>query len=201
MVSIDSWRAASMKAQVLTTTRSACLGGIGRLEAVPGEGPDQLVRVDLVLRAAQRLDPVPLGHQDNLPGSGAAKSSMTAQRSDRSTVATRPAARRRAAGDLGISRTPTSRDTVASAVPESGHRAEREGFEPSDPVSQVNSLAVSPIRPLSHLSMAPGSLSDLHPGGVHGRTIRKTQGYRKCSQAPPRWSPLPRSLAARRRRR
>jgi hypothetical protein len=31
--------------------------------------------------------------------------------------------------------------------------AEREGFEPSDPVSQVNSLAVSPIRPLSHLSV------------------------------------------------
>ena len=33
--------------------------------------------------------------------------------------------------------------------------AEREGFEPSDPVTQVNSLAVSPIRPLSHLSV-PG---------------------------------------------
>ncbi len=33
-----------------------------------------------------------------------------------------------------------------------GLLAEREGFEPSDPVSQVNSLAVSPIRPLSHLS-------------------------------------------------
>ena len=32
--------------------------------------------------------------------------------------------------------------------------AEREGFEPSDPGSQVNSLAVSPIRPLSHLSRA-----------------------------------------------
>ena len=30
--------------------------------------------------------------------------------------------------------------------------AERQGFEPWDPVSQVNSLAVSPIRPLSHLS-------------------------------------------------
>jgi site-specific DNA recombinase len=30
--------------------------------------------------------------------------------------------------------------------------AEREGFEPSDPVTQVNSLAVNPIRPLSHLS-------------------------------------------------
>ena len=33
--------------------------------------------------------------------------------------------------------------------------AERGGFEPPDPVSQVNSLAVSPIRPLSHLSVAP----------------------------------------------
>ena len=32
--------------------------------------------------------------------------------------------------------------------------AEREGFEPSDKVSLVNSLAVSPIRPLSHLSIA-----------------------------------------------
>ena len=33
--------------------------------------------------------------------------------------------------------------------------AEREGFEPSGPVSQANSLAVSPIRPLSHLSSLP----------------------------------------------
>ncbi len=32
--------------------------------------------------------------------------------------------------------------------------AEREGFEPSDEISLVNSLAVSPIRPLSHLSLA-----------------------------------------------
>ncbi len=31
--------------------------------------------------------------------------------------------------------------------------AEREGFEPSDPHYQVNSLAVSPIRPLWHLSV------------------------------------------------
>jgi hypothetical protein len=36
-------------------------------------------------------------------------------------------------------------------------RAEREGFEPSDGFEPVNSLAVSPIRPLSHLS----SISDL----------------------------------------
>jgi hypothetical protein len=42
------------------------------------------------------------------------------------------------------------------------HYAEREGFEPSDPVSQVNSLAVSPIRPLSHLSRL---LSDDFYGG------------------------------------
>jgi hypothetical protein len=31
--------------------------------------------------------------------------------------------------------------------------AEKEGFEPSDPVSQVPSLAVRSIRPLSHFSM------------------------------------------------
>ena len=33
-----------------------------------------------------------------------------------------------------------------------GQIAEREGFEPSDGLYPVNSLAVSPIRPLSHLS-------------------------------------------------
>ena len=66
-MSTDSWRAASMKAQVLTTTRSACSGRPGRLVAVRRQGPDQLVGVHLVLGAAQRLDPVPLGHQDNLP--------------------------------------------------------------------------------------------------------------------------------------
>jgi hypothetical protein len=32
--------------------------------------------------------------------------------------------------------------------------AEREGFEPSDEFNLVNSLAVSPIRPLSHLSLS-----------------------------------------------
>jgi hypothetical protein len=34
-----------------------------------------------------------------------------------------------------------------------GYVAEKEGFEPSDPVSQVPSLAVRSIRPLSHFSM------------------------------------------------
>jgi outer membrane protein assembly factor BamB len=45
-------------------------------------------------------------------------------------------------------------------------RAEREGFEPSDPVTQVNSLAVNPIRPLSHLSLH-SSLG--HPAPPHWR--------------------------------
>jgi hypothetical protein len=44
--------------------------------------------------------------------------------------------------------------------------AEREGFEPSDPVTQVNSLAVNPIRPLSHLSRLQ-SLG--HPAAAHWR--------------------------------
>ena len=72
MVSIDSWRAASMKAQVLTTTRSASLGRRGRLVPVAPEGPHQLVRVDLVLRTTQGLQPVSLGHQDNLPAAACA---------------------------------------------------------------------------------------------------------------------------------
>jgi hypothetical protein len=40
--------------------------------------------------------------------------------------------------------------------------AEREGFEPSEPVTRLNSLAVSPIRPLSHLS---GLKASEVPGG------------------------------------
>ena len=36
MVSIDSWRASSTKAQVLTTTRSAVRGAVGRDQAVGG---------------------------------------------------------------------------------------------------------------------------------------------------------------------
>ena len=61
-----------------------------------------------------------------------------------------------------------SRDSVAHSARH--HTAEREGFEPSDPVTQVNSLAVSPIRPLSHLSV-PGQWhlgTDCHrPGPCH----------------------------------
>ena len=41
--------------------------------------------------------------------------------------------------------------------------AERGGFEPPDPVSQVNSLAVSPIRPLSHLSVTSNASRPLPP--------------------------------------
>ena len=63
---MDSCRAASMNAQVLTTTRSASVGGAA--VSLRGESALQLVRVDLVLRAPQGLQPVPLGHQDNLQG-------------------------------------------------------------------------------------------------------------------------------------
>jgi hypothetical protein len=41
--------------------------------------------------------------------------------------------------------------------------AEKEGFEPSDQVSPVNSLAVSPIRPLSHFSVHVPSMAN-HSG-------------------------------------
>ncbi len=39
----------------------------GRLVAVAAQRAHELVRVDLVLRTAQGLQPVSLGHQDNLP--------------------------------------------------------------------------------------------------------------------------------------
>jgi hypothetical protein len=69
-----------------------------------------------------------------------------------------------------------SRDSVAAV---SRHpRAEREGFEPSDPVTQVNSLAVSPIRPLSHLSV-PGQRCICLPSGQLGATSSR------CPHAEP----------------
>ena len=44
------------------------LGRGSRLVAALAQGSGQLLRVDLVLRTAQRLQPVTLSHQDNLPG-------------------------------------------------------------------------------------------------------------------------------------
>ena len=106
-----------MNAQVFTTTRSASSAEVAGAVAVRHEDPDELVRVDPVLRAAQGLQPVPLfAHVFSL-----------------------------------ASRARPSADARDGRRYEAG-LAEREGFEPSDRVSPVNSLAVSPIRPLSHLS-------------------------------------------------
>ena len=66
MVSIDSCLAASMNAQVLTTTRSAPSGLRSRGKTCPEESPLELCGVDLVLRAAQSLEPIPGGHCANL---------------------------------------------------------------------------------------------------------------------------------------
>ena len=54
--SIDSWRAASMNAHVFTTTRSASDASEVGDETVGEQGGDDLVGVDGVLRAAERLD-------------------------------------------------------------------------------------------------------------------------------------------------
>ena len=56
--SIDSWRAASTNAQVLTTTRSASRPDRRGIESVGQQRGDDLVGVDGVLRAAQGLDVV-----------------------------------------------------------------------------------------------------------------------------------------------
>ena len=99
----------------------------------------QLVRIHLVLGAPQSLQPVPtLDH------------TFSSQPAGTTTVAAHGA--------------PTVADLVVRALRVPDPRAEREGFEPSDPVTQVNSLAVNPIRPLSHLSRG-ASLG--HPGTRH----------------------------------
>ena len=109
---------------------------VGRLRigggavSLRGEAALQLVGVHLVLRAPQGLQPVAahdVTHSSHQSGSRRGRRS-TAGPPERAVVR-----------------------IVRHQVPDS--RAEREGFEPSDPVTQVNSLAVSPIRPLSHLSM------------------------------------------------
>ena len=56
---MDSSRAASMKAHVLATTRSARLASRRRDVALGLQESRQLLGVDVVLRAAERLDPVP----------------------------------------------------------------------------------------------------------------------------------------------
>ena len=123
--------------------------GLGRIRgatvALTRQTSLQLVRVNLVLGAPQSLQPVPtLDHSFSSQPAGAA------------TVTGHGA--------------PAGADTswfrhFTCPIP----RAEREGFEPSDPVTQVNSLAVNPIRPLSHLSQ----ISSLgHPALQHLRTHR-----------------------------
>ena len=92
--------------------------------------------------------------------------------------------------------------------------AEREGFEPSDPVSQVNSLAVSPIRPLSHLSRtdqsklpsraratADRSGSARPPRGlrVSGRYGRSRRRGRRTGSSPTRGQGRPCAAAPDRR--
>src|SRR5664280_1008763 len=65
-------------------------------------------------------------------------------------------------------------------------RAEREGFDPSDPVTQVNSLAVSPIRPLSHLSLPLRPIFGLYfRDGNAGQDVETSQGYRNRSPTSP----------------
>ena len=57
------------------------------------------------------------------------------------------------------------------------------GFEPTDPVSQVKSLAVTPIRPLSHLSVKPNPR-------VRQRPSRYPISRRVLPEYHPRVSPV-----------
>ena len=151
-----------MKAQVFTTTRSASSGRAGRRQAVGHQGARELVRVDLVLRAAQGLQPVrphPCAPLLAAPTDTIVPSGRTA---GRCPLPPGPGAGARRAGQA----------------------AEREGFEPSDPVSPVNSLAVSPIRPLSHLSTWGFMFPGLHPPQEIGRTKQPNPTGRPLWEVP-----------------
>ena len=104
---MDSSRAASMKAQVLATTRSAFAGDDDDRVALGLEESRQLVGVHVVLGAPERLDPVP--H-------------------------TSPQ----------LTTTPSALRSVVMA--------EREGFEPSGPLSQAAFLAGMWFKPNSPTS-------------------------------------------------
>ena len=168
MVSIDSCRAASMNAHVLTTTRSADSGSAAGSEALRLEVALQLVGVDLVLRAPQGLQPVTAHDVAHTPSHQAGSRRGGGARLTRRSGSTCP-------GELG------------TGVPARG--AEREGFEPSDPVTQVNSLAVSPIRPLSHLSVPvhrlfPIRTRDRLPHTAHHQTQWVTRSQRYNEERP-----------------
>ena len=118
IVSIDSSRAASMKAHVLTTTRSASPGPSAGTSPSASSDADDLVGVDHVLRAAEGLDEEPArrsragsgGHQAIVPGclrrlGGRCTATEATTRS--SSSATGPASKRRSC-DID-SRRPTSR--------------------------------------------------------------------------------------------
>ena len=157
---MDSWRAGSMKAQVFTTTRSAWCTSAAARYPLRWRRPASLSLVNLVLRAPQGLQPVRLV-SGRLRCACAHKLSSVP---DRPTLAPASAGRRSCRA-LGASE-PFFRESFQPGEPggpwspvtsATNHRracqpAEREGFEPSDRVPPVNSLAVSPIRPLSHLS-------------------------------------------------
>ncbi len=142
-VSIDSWRAASMNAQVLTTTRSASSG-----ESAASR--PSTVRIPTSLSESTWF----FGHPNvSIQYRSATR---TIYRRDRRARRTGGSSARWRSGLVVVAgmRTPGPGPAPSHAGP-GPERAEREGFEPSDPVTQVNSLAVSPIRPLSHLSLPP----------------------------------------------
>ena len=85
-----------------------------------------------------------------------------------------------------------------TSVPAGASKAEREGFEPSDPVSQVNSLAVSPIRPLSHLSLTSTVADRRYEPHTQVTVFDRRTGTRSTRPAD-RWChrlPGPRQLPA-----
>ena len=155
-MSTDSWRAASMKAQVLTTTRSASSGESAASKPSP-------VRVPTNLSESTWFFGQP---------------KVSIQYRSATGPIYRGGARRRPGPTCGTEASPARLGPLVVEGPVAD-TAEREGFEPSDPVTQVNSLAVSPIRPLSHLSLPLRPKLAYHfRGWKAGQDVETSQGYR-----------------------
>ena len=201
-MSIDSWRAASMNAQVLTTTRSAPSASCGGHETVGEEARHDLVGVDRVLRTPQRLDPEGLRTHRRTgyrrvpripvaPGSAVPQGSPSLRR-----VSTRRAevvrAERLVAGRRGV-------------VP-AGRRADRAGRRRAAPVSWSRSRSGGATAPIGARSCASSSrrptesrpaarTSPTAAAGVTSPTLGHARPGGRQGRAGDRLAPAPRAMA------
>ena len=132
----------------------------GRLDEGTGVHHDQVGLLRGRRRAGSRRRPDGRPACPSRPGSSGTRGSAASTGRCPCDALSLADVRRRARMGAPSSHVSARRSAGPVAGPSAGWSAEREGFEPSDRVPPVNSLAVSPIRPLSHLSRRRRHASD-----------------------------------------